>query len=203
MPGSRYIDWLIPGMVGDGHHEQRHVGGRLLDRPGADAQAAEADGRQPDAEAASTCWRSCWRGCCSWRRRWRCRSGSACWRSACRSTAALGAIAVVAIVGALAFGALGLLLGSRARTFEAVSGLMNLAMLPMWLLSGVFFSSSNFPDVGAAGDPGAAADGAGRRAARGRARGRARCAASRPSCCGSRLWTVVPFAVALRIFKWR
>ena len=47
--------------------------------------------------------------------------------------------------GALAFGALGLFLGSRARTFEAISGLMNIAMLPMWLLSGVFFSSSNFP----------------------------------------------------------
>ena len=24
---------------------------------------------------------------------------------------------------------------------------MNVVMLPMWLLSGVFFSSSNFPDV--------------------------------------------------------
>ncbi|MVD21672.1 ABC transporter permease, partial [Vibrio cholerae] len=36
---------------------------------------------------------------------------------------------------------------SRARTIEAVSGLMNLVMLPMWVLSGVFFASSNFPDV--------------------------------------------------------
>jgi len=36
---------------------------------------------------------------------------------------------------------------SRARTVEAVSGLLNLVMLPMWLLSGVFFASSNFPEA--------------------------------------------------------
>ncbi len=59
----------------------------------------------------------------------------------------LAAIAVVAIVGALAFGGLGLLLASRARTFEAISGLVNAATLPMWILSGVFFSASNFPEA--------------------------------------------------------
>ena len=53
----------------------------------------------------------------------------------------LGAIAAVTLLGSLAFSAFGLLLATRARTFEAVSGLMNMAMLPMWLLSGVFFSS--------------------------------------------------------------
>jgi len=57
------------------------------------------------------------------------------------------AIAVLSLVGALAFGGLGLLLASRVRTFEAISGLLNLVMLPMWVLSGVFFSSSNFPAV--------------------------------------------------------
>ena len=36
-------------------------------------------------------------------------------------------------------------MASRARTIEAVSGLMNFVMLPMWVLSGVFFSSANFP----------------------------------------------------------
>jgi ABC-type multidrug transport system permease subunit len=51
----------------------------------------------------------------------------------------------MAFIGALSFGGLGLLLASRARTIEAVSGLMNFAMLPMWVLSGVFFSSANFP----------------------------------------------------------
>ena len=57
------------------------------------------------------------------------------------------AITVVGVIGALTFAAMGLLLASRARTFEAISGLMNLAMLPMWILSGIFFSASNFPDV--------------------------------------------------------
>ena len=59
----------------------------------------------------------------------------------------LALVAGVCVFGTLAFGALGLLLASRARTIEAVSGLMNLAMLPMWVLSGVFFSSQRFPDV--------------------------------------------------------
>jgi ABC-2 type transport system permease protein len=60
---------------------------------------------------------------------------------------ALWALAVLAIVGALAFGGVGLLVASRARTIEAVSGLMNLVMLPMWVLSGVFFAATNFPDA--------------------------------------------------------
>lgn len=47
----------------------------------------------------------------------------------------------------LTFSAVGLLLASRASTMQAVSGLMNLTMLPMWILSGVFFSSSRFPSV--------------------------------------------------------
>jgi ABC transporter DrrB family efflux protein len=58
----------------------------------------------------------------------------------------LATFAVVCVVGALAFSALALLVSSRARTIEAVSGLLNFVMLPMWLLSGVFFASTNFPD---------------------------------------------------------
>lgn len=56
-------------------------------------------------------------------------------------------LAVIIIVAALAFGGLGLLIASRSSTIEGVSGLMNLTMLPMWVLSGVFFSSENFPEV--------------------------------------------------------
>jgi ABC-type multidrug transport system permease subunit len=52
-----------------------------------------------------------------------------------------------ALLGALAFGALGLLIASRARTVEAASGMMNLVMLPMWVASGVFFAATNFPDA--------------------------------------------------------
>src|SRR5690606_19473038 len=45
------------------------------------------------------------------------------------------------------FNAIGLLLASRAKTIEGVSGLTNLVMFPMWIFSGVFFSSTNFPDT--------------------------------------------------------
>ncbi|MGD8321904.1 MAG: ABC transporter permease [Gemmatimonadota bacterium] len=57
------------------------------------------------------------------------------------------ALAAVALVGALCFAGMGLLTASRVQTVEAVSGLMNLVMLPMWVLSGVFFSSANFPEA--------------------------------------------------------
>jgi ABC-2 type transport system permease protein len=54
----------------------------------------------------------------------------------------LGALCVLT---SLSFSTLGLLIASRAKTMEAASGLMNLAMLPMWILSGVFFSATRFP----------------------------------------------------------
>jgi hypothetical protein len=50
-------------------------------------------------------------------------------------------------IGAVMFAGIGLLVASRAKTIEAVSGLMNLVMLPMWVLSGIFFSSERFPEV--------------------------------------------------------
>lgn len=56
-----------------------------------------------------------------------------------------GAVLFLVVLGAGAFAGLGLLVASRAKTLEAVSGLMNLVMLPMWLLSGIFFSSDRFP----------------------------------------------------------
>jgi ABC-2 type transport system permease protein len=55
-------------------------------------------------------------------------------------------LALLCIVGGYAFSGLGLLTASRARTLEGVSGLMNLIMMPMWLCSGVFFSYERFPD---------------------------------------------------------
>lgn len=56
-------------------------------------------------------------------------------------------VVLIDVLGALAFAGIGLLVGSRAQTTETVSGLMNLVMLPMWLFSGVFFSSERFPDA--------------------------------------------------------
>lgn len=57
------------------------------------------------------------------------------------------ALGVVAVLGAMSFSGLGLLVASRSRTTEGVSGLMNLVMVPMWICSGVFFAYSHFPDA--------------------------------------------------------
>jgi ABC-2 type transport system permease protein len=54
-------------------------------------------------------------------------------------------LAAVALLGALAFSGLGLLTASRPRTIEGVSGVMNLVMVPMWVFSGIFFSTERFP----------------------------------------------------------
>jgi len=114
----------------------------------------------------------------------------------------VASIALVAVAGALMFGSLGVLMGSRVRTFEAASGLMNLISIPMWVLSGVFFSASNYPDavqpfiqalpLTALGDA---------------MRGVILEGASLPSLANElaiiAVWTIVPFVIALKIFKWR
>ena len=48
-------------------------------------------------------------------------------------------------LGSVAFGGFGLLTACRAQKIETVSGLINLAMMPMWIFSGVFFSYEHFP----------------------------------------------------------
>jgi ABC-2 type transport system permease protein len=112
------------------------------------------------------------------------------------------AVLGVCLLAALAFGALGLLIASRAQTIEGVSGLMNLVMLPMWIFSGVFFSASRFPDalqpaiqllpLTAVNDAlrGVLLEGAAL------------------SSLGGELailagWMVIGFALALRLFRWR
>ena len=54
-------------------------------------------------------------------------------------------LGLTSLVGAFSFASIGLLAASRARTVEGLSGLLNLIILPMWVLSGVFFASTNFP----------------------------------------------------------
>jgi len=56
-------------------------------------------------------------------------------------------IAFLAILGGFVFSGIGLLVASRARKIETVSGLMNLVMLPMFVFSGIFFSSDRFPAI--------------------------------------------------------
>jgi ABC-type multidrug transport system permease subunit len=114
----------------------------------------------------------------------------------------LAALAVLALLGALSFGGLGLLVASRARTIEGVSGLMNLVMMPMWVLSGVFFASSNFPDVmqpfiqalplTALND-----------ALRGVMNEGASLAGLRGEVAILLAWGMFPFALALKLFRWQ
>lgn len=59
----------------------------------------------------------------------------------------LASLALASVVGAMCFAGLGLLTACRAQTVETVSGLMNLIQMPMWVLSGVFFSVANFPEA--------------------------------------------------------
>jgi ABC-type multidrug transport system permease subunit len=111
-------------------------------------------------------------------------------------------IAAIVVISALAFGGLGLLIASRSQTIEGVSGLMNLCMLPMWVLSGVFFSSENFPravqpfikalPLTATND-----------ALRASMLRGVPFAALWPQLGILALWMTVCFAVALKIFRWR
>jgi ABC-2 type transport system permease protein len=56
-------------------------------------------------------------------------------------------LSAVSLLGALAFSGLGLLTAARPKTIEGVSGVMNLVMVPMWIFSGIFFSTERFPDA--------------------------------------------------------
>jgi ABC-type multidrug transport system permease subunit len=56
-------------------------------------------------------------------------------------------ILLIGALGAISFGGIGLLTASRAQKIESVSGLINLVMMPMWILSGVFFSYERFPKI--------------------------------------------------------
>ena len=56
-------------------------------------------------------------------------------------------LAVLCVLGSMLFCSLGLLTASRVQTIEAASGLMNAVMMPMWICSGVFFSAQRFPDA--------------------------------------------------------
>jgi len=106
------------------------------------------------------------------------------------------------VLTSLSFSALGLLIASRARTMEAASGLMNLVMLPMWILSGVFFSASRFPaviqPVVRALPLTAAIDALRGNMLQGMSLGQLVMPLGILTA-----WLVFPFAISLRIFRWR
>jgi ABC-2 type transport system permease protein len=64
-----------------------------------------------------------------------------------RVLGSLPAIVLIGAIGAVSFGGVALLTASRAQKIESVSGLINLVMMPMWIFSGVFFSYERFPAI--------------------------------------------------------
>ena len=115
---------------------------------------------------------------------------------------ALWQLGLLCLITSLAFSALGLLVSTRAKTMEAVSGLMNLVMLPMWILSGVFFSATRFPAViqpVVRALPLTAAI----EAMRGNMLQGTGLGQMMPQVGLLVAWFVVPFVVSLRIFRWR
>jgi ABC-type multidrug transport system permease subunit len=106
------------------------------------------------------------------------------------------------LLGSMAFCGMGLLIASRVATVEGASGLANAVLMPMWILSGVFFSSERFPDLAQpfikalpltaliAALRGVITEGRG-------------LAAIAPQLAIIAAWGVVSFAVALKIFRWR
>ncbi|GMU64693.1 MAG: hypothetical protein AMXMBFR36_09670 [Acidobacteriota bacterium] len=111
-------------------------------------------------------------------------------------------LALACVLGAFAFVGLGILVASRARTIEGVSGIMNFVMFPMWIFSGVFFSNERFPDaiqpaiqalpLTALND-----------ALRGVMLDGASLAALAPELGILALWAGICFALALKLFRWQ
>jgi ABC-2 type transport system permease protein len=111
-------------------------------------------------------------------------------------------LTVVSLVGGLSFSGIGALLAARPETIEGISGLANFVMLPMWLLSGTFFSSARFPQflqpfikalpLTAIND-----------ALRAIVNEGSSLAANWSQLCVLLVWGLLSFTIALRIFKWK
>jgi ABC-2 type transport system permease protein len=111
-------------------------------------------------------------------------------------------LTVVSLVGGLSFSGIGALLAARPETIEGISGLANFVMLPMWLLSGTFFSSARFPQVlqpfikalplTAIND-----------ALRAIVNEGSSLSANWSQLCVLLVWGLLSFIIALRIFKWK
>lgn len=143
-PGSRYIDWLVPGLLGMNlvstslwgvafsivQTRTRKLLKRLVATPmrRRDFLLAQLVGRLvflgPEVAVLLVVAR---------------------WVFDVRWRGSLALVAALCVAGAVASAGLALLVAARARTIEAVSGWLNVIMLPMWVLSGVFFSSAHFP----------------------------------------------------------
>jgi ABC-type multidrug transport system permease subunit len=108
----------------------------------------------------------------------------------------------ICVLASCSFSALALLLASRAKTLEAISGLVNLVQIPMWVLSGVFFSAERFPAIAqpfikalpltAVND-----------ALRAHMLQGATLAGVAPELGVLSAWLVVSFVLALKLFRWQ
>lgn len=146
LPGSRYIDFLIPGLIGMDllnsamwgigfvmvEMRQRKLLKRLAATPmrRGDFLAAALSSRLVLMliELALLL-------------------GVGVWLFRMRVEGSWGGLLLLSTLGALSFGGVALLVASRAEKIESVSGLMNVVMMPMWVLSGVFFSYERFPKI--------------------------------------------------------
>lgn len=144
-PGSRYVDWLIPGLIG-----MNIMGGGLW---GVGFVTVDLRMRKLLKRFAASPMR---------------RSDFLLALVASRMLFILTEVAIILLIGHLGFGlvvrgsflglaavivagatgfsGLGLLLGCRTDKIEVISGLLNIVMLPMWVLSGIFFSYERFPE---------------------------------------------------------
>ena len=106
------------------------------------------------------------------------------------------------LIGSMTFCGIGLLIASRVKTIEGASGFANVVLMPMWVLSGVFFSSERFPDAAQPfikALPLTALNQA-LRAIMTEGQG---LSSILPQLAILIAWGVASFAVALKIFRWR
>lgn len=111
-------------------------------------------------------------------------------------------LAIVSVFGTLAFSGIALLMAARTRRSEAMSGLVSIVSMPNLILSGVFFSSARFPDkvqplikalpLTALND-----------VLRGVMNDGASLVALGPRLMVLGAWGLVSFVLALRLFQWR
>jgi ABC-2 type transport system permease protein len=145
-PGGRYIDYLIPGIIGMNIMSGGlwGVGFNLVDMriKRLLKRMVAAPMRRPDFLASSLTMRLV---SMVIEMSFMLAFGHFAFGVPVRGS--LPAVFAVGALGALCFGGLGLLVGSRARRMETVTGLMNVVMMPMFVLSGIFFSADRFPQV--------------------------------------------------------
>jgi len=145
-PGARYIDWLIPGLIGLGLMSSGlwGIGFTLVDMRTRKLikRLVATPMRRSDFLASFVVMRSAFvlievpillvfaR---------------VAFGVGVRGSVVL--VLAIALLGGIVFAGLGLLAASRAENTQTVSGLINIMSLPMFLLSGVFFPSERFPDA--------------------------------------------------------